>query len=98
MFVYAGAVTSGNMAGQYAQGISVFDLDVTSGELSLLQTVDGLHNPTWVAIHPTKPVLYAGERQTNVFGPGEALAGTLTSFTIGADGRLTLLDRQPSGG
>src|SRR5262249_6719248 len=62
------------------------------------QTVKGLHNPTFLALHPELPVLYAGERQTNVFGPGETLLGAMTSLTIGGDGQLTLLHRQPSGG
>jgi 6-phosphogluconolactonase len=98
MFVYVGALTAGNLAGEHAEGISVFEMDTTSGSLALVQTVADLHNPSFLAIHPELPVLYAGERQTTVFGPGEALAGSITSFTIAADGRLSLLNRQPSGG
>jgi len=98
MFAYVGALTSGNMAGEYARGVSVFAVDPTSGVMDHVQTVEGLQNPTWVAVHPTHPVVYAGERHTNVFGPGEALNGTLTTFTVSPDGRLTLLSRQPSAG
>src|SRR4051794_15816234 len=96
MFVYVGAITSGNMAGEFAQGISVLDLDSASGKLTQVQIVAGLDSPSFLAIHPSLPVLYAGERHTTTYGPGEALSGDITSFTIGTDGRLTLFARQPS--
>ena len=49
-------------------------------------------------MHPELPIVYAGERYTRVFGPGKALNGAITSLRVGGDGRLAVLDRQPSGG
>jgi 6-phosphogluconolactonase len=87
----------GNM-GDENEGIAVFELDMHSGELSHRQAVRGLRNPTFLALHPTLPVLYAGERETTTWGPVETMAGLMTSLTIGPDGHLTLLDRQAAPG
>jgi 6-phosphogluconolactonase len=87
----------GNM-GEENEGISVFHLDPSTGALQPRQVVRGLRNPTFLAIHPNLPVLYAGERETTTWGPIEAIAGSMTSLTVGADGTLTVLGRQPSPG
>ena len=50
----------GNM-GEANVGISVFDLDMTSGALTPIQAVRGLRNPSFLAIHPTLPLLYAAD-------------------------------------
>jgi 6-phosphogluconolactonase len=79
-----------------AEGIGVFRLDPASGALSHLQTVGGLNNPTFVALHPTRPLLYTVERQIDE--PGLE-TGAVTAFAVDAQtGALTLLNRQPSGG
>jgi 6-phosphogluconolactonase len=87
----------GNM-GEENDGISVFHLDTSTGELQSRHVVRGLRNPSFLALHPKLPVLYAGERETTTWGPIEAIAGSMTSFTIGVDGNLTVLGRQPSPG
>ena len=51
----------GNM-GEDRVGITVLDLDMASGALTQIQTVRGLRNPTFLAMHPTLPLLYAAER------------------------------------
>ena len=68
----------GNM-GEENQGIAVFQLDTSSGALSLVQSVRGLRNPTFLAIHPSRPLLYAGERETTTWGPIETQAGSITT-------------------
>ncbi len=98
MFVYVGALTSGDPSGSNATGISVLNLDTSTGALTHLQTLEGLQNPSFLVVHPEQAVIYTGERYTSVFGPGEALNGAITSLRVGADGRLSVLDRQPSGG
>jgi 6-phosphogluconolactonase len=87
----------GNM-GDENEGIAVFHLDPSSGALRHQHAVRGLRNPSYLALHPTLPVLYAGERETTTWGPIEAMAGAMTSLTIGADGNLTVLGRQPAPG
>jgi 6-phosphogluconolactonase len=78
----------GNM-GEDKVGITVFDLDMASGALTQIQTVRGLRNPTFLAMHPTMSLLYAAERETTTWGPVEALAGQITPLAIASDGHLT---------
>jgi 6-phosphogluconolactonase len=87
----------GNM-GEGNPGILVYDLDPTSGTLTHLQTLTGLRNPSYLALHPTLPLLYAGERETTTWGPVETIAGNVTTVAIGDDGRLSIADRVPSPG
>ena len=77
--------------GDENEGIAVFELDMHSGQLTHRQAVRGLRNPTFLALHPSLPVLYASERETTAWGPFETMAGLMTSLTIGSDGELTLL-------
>ncbi|MBV9326856.1 MAG: lactonase family protein [Chloroflexi bacterium] len=87
----------GNM-GEEKVGITVFDLDATSGELRHLQDVRGLRNPTYLAAHPAQRLLYAAERETTTWGPIEAFAGQITTLTIGSNGTLAVKDRLAIGG
>jgi 6-phosphogluconolactonase len=89
----------GNM-GEEKAGINVYDLDTTTGALRHVQAVSGLRNPTYLACHPTLPLLYAAERETTTWGPIETIAGAIATFEIGGDGQLTLRDRvvAPGGG
>ncbi len=87
----------GNM-GEEKAGISVFSVDRATGALSLVQTVSGLRNPTFLATHPTLPLLYAGERETTTWGPIETIAGAITTLRIGPDGTLDAFGREPAGG
>src|SRR5258708_28436854 len=61
----------------------VFD-DATGAVRHLGNAAGGLISPAYLALHPSKPVLYAAEW---------ARAGRLTAFAIGSDGTL---ERQSS--
>jgi 6-phosphogluconolactonase len=87
----------GNM-GEDKPGLNVFDLDARSGVLTHVQSVTGLRNPTYLACHPTLPLLYAAERETTTWGPIEAIAGSISTLTIGNDGTLALRERIAVGG
>jgi 6-phosphogluconolactonase len=87
----------GNM-GEQNEGIAVFELDERSGKLTHLQAVTGLRNPSYLALHPARPVLYAAERETTTWGPNETLAGAMTSLTVKPDGTLSPLGREPAPG
>ena len=50
--------------GEDKVGVNVFDLDARTGALTNIQSVSGLRNPTYLAGHPTLPLLYAAERET----------------------------------
>jgi 6-phosphogluconolactonase len=87
----------GNM-GEDKPGISVFELDPSTGALKQLQSIRGLRNPTYLACHPKLPLLYAAERETTTWGPIETIAGSISTFAVGEDGRLTARDRLAVGG
>src|SRR3954454_6228069 len=84
----------GNM-GEDKVGITVFDLDASTGELRHVQDVRGLRNPTYLAVHPEHPLLYAAERETTTWGPVEAFAGQITTLAMGSDGTVSVRDRLP---
>jgi len=92
MFVYVGTFTGETGA----RGISVYRMDGRSYVLTHVQTVPGLLSPSFLALHPTRPFLYAVERQLVADGAG---VGAVAAFAIDeASGMLTLLNRQASGG
>ena len=49
--------------GSYAEvkdvGISHWDLDLTTGKLTKIDSISGIRNPSFLAIHPNKKSLYA---------------------------------------
>ncbi|MGH2371587.1 MAG: lactonase family protein, partial [Chloroflexota bacterium] len=91
-FVYIGTYTAQGKA----EGIYVYRMDDASGALEHVQTVSGLNSPTFLALHPQQPFLYAVERQGNFEGLN---TGAVSAFAVDpATGHLTLLNRQPSGG
>ncbi len=73
-----------------ASGVGVYRMDPASGALAHAATVDGPANPSYLALHPRLPMLYAVE---------EVKAGMVSAFRFDpASGAAVLLNRQPSGG
>ena len=73
-----------------ASSINVYRMDPASGALAHAATVDGPTNPSYLALHPHLPVLYAVE---------EIEAGMVSAFRFdAASGAAVLLNRQSSGG
>lgn len=92
MLVYVGTYTGPGKA----EGIYVYRLAPDSGALTHVQTVTGLNSPTFLAVHPQQPFLYAVERQMEGEDAG---TGAVSALAVDpASGRLTLLNRQASGG
>jgi 6-phosphogluconolactonase (cycloisomerase 2 family) len=88
LFAYVGCYTTPERRG-HGNGINVYRVDRRSGAFTHVQRLDGLENPSFLAIDPTGRHLYSvhGDRS-------EA-----TSFAIdGPTGRLRLLNRQSTGG
>jgi 6-phosphogluconolactonase len=85
----------GEPMGLPSEGIERFLFDAETGALSFVDCFPGLRSPSFLAGHPTLPVLYAVERQ---FAGGRASEGALSSFVIEPDGTLRALARIPSGG
>lgn len=79
---------------QTSRGIYVARFDTATGTIGPLELAAETRQPGFLALHPDRRHLYAiGETGE----PGEA-AGCLVAFAIDpADGRLTLVNRQPTG-
>src|SRR5919106_1290570 len=88
--VYVGTYTDGA-----SRGIYRVDLDLSSGRASEPSLVGEATNPSFLAWHPTRDVLYAVS-ETNTLGPEKA--GAVIAFTVGTGGGLTKIAEQSSGG
>lgn len=86
----------GTYTGEKSQGIYAARLDLESGQLSAPQLAAETTNPSFLARHPTRDLLYA----VNEIGTYEGKpSGSVSAFAIDrASGTLRLLNRQPSGG
>src|SRR5688572_11987371 len=88
--VYFGTDTGGQ-----SKGIYVSTFDETSGALSPPRLAAAIGNPGFLTTHPSKPLLYS-------VAAGRAADGSwkeeVAAFAVQQDGRLVLLNAQPSGG
>jgi 6-phosphogluconolactonase len=99
VFGYVGALTGRLADGVGNPAITVLEVEPGSGALSCVQTLDGLESPTYLALHPRLPVLYAGERHWPPMGAQSPGSGSITTLSIEpATGHLTVTGRRPSGG
>jgi 6-phosphogluconolactonase len=86
----------GTYTGPKSQGIYTANFDAATGKLSPPELAASSKNPTFLALHPKRPVLYAVEEISDFRGGHE---GGVSAFSIDRKtGRLTLLNQQPSGG
>lgn len=79
----------GTYTGPQSKGIYRSTLDDETGQLSAPQLVAAAQNPSFLALSPDGRYLYAAL---------EAGGGAVGAWAIGADGELTALNQQPSGG
>jgi 6-phosphogluconolactonase len=80
----------------HADGINVYSLDPSSGAMTLIQTVQGAINPTFLALDSTKRRLYAVNAVPEIDGHS---GGAISAYAVDPlSGRLTYLNRQSSGG
>ena len=86
----------GTYTGAKSKGIYVSRLDAATGKLSVPELAAESVNPSFLAIHPNRRVLYAVGEVGNF---GGKKSGALSAFSINPQtGKLTLLNQQPSGG
>jgi len=84
--VYVGTYTKGE-----SEGIYRLEFDDETGALSHKGLAGAIENPSFLAIHPSAPVLYAAARKGD--------AQVVAAFRIESDsGLLTPLNEQPAGG
>ena len=85
-FAYVGTYTSSGSAGIY-----VYTVDAATGQLTQSSTAKS-NNPSFIAFHPNKRVLYAVSEE------GE-LKGIISAFAIDPKtGALSLINQQPTNG
>jgi 6-phosphogluconolactonase len=82
---YLGTYTRGDKS----KGIYVGKLNAETGKLGPIELAAEAANPSFVALSPNGKFLYA---------VAEAGGGGVSAFSVGADGKLTKLNEQPTGG
>lgn len=91
LLVYVGTYT-----GEKSKGIYVSRLDLGSGALTPPELAAEIPNPSFLAVHPSRPLLYAVNEVGTFDGKP---TGSVSAFAVdAASGQLTPLNRQPSGG
>jgi 6-phosphogluconolactonase len=96
---YVGALTGDPAAGNVGIGLTVLGVEPGSGALESIQTLSDLHSPTYLAVHPSLPVLYAGERHWPPMGAQSPGSGSITTLAIDPQsGYVRVQARRPSGG
>ncbi|MPZ16323.1 MAG: beta-propeller fold lactonase family protein [Luteitalea sp.] len=91
LFVYVGTYTNGE-----SKGIYLLRMDPRTGQLSEPTLAAEAKSPSFLAVHPTKRVLYAVNEISG--NDGDRPGGAVSAFAIGPDGSLTLLNEQSSRG
>jgi len=92
LLVYVGTYTTGAST---SKGIYALRLDAKTGQLSAPELAVEVVSPSFLALHPSKPLLYAiSETAKFQDKPG----GGVTAFKIEKNGTLTKLNEQGSGG
>ena len=88
--IYLGTYTDGA-----SRGIYRLALDPANAHLSEPVLVAQAVNPSFLAWHPSQPVLYAVSETDTV---GAAKSGAVMAFRIDGSGGLTQINQEPSGG
>lgn len=89
--VYVGTYTGGGSGGIYR-----CRLDLSDGTLQRPTLAAEARNPSFLALHPTRPVLYA---VSELYGVAGGKSGAVSTVAIQPKtGDLKLLNQQPTGG
>lgn len=90
--VFIGTNTGGKSA---SKGIYLTDFDPATGKLGEPALAAEYKSPGFLALHPTKPILYACGQPATPFADG---SDSVAAFAIGADHGLKFLGEASSGG
>ncbi len=86
----------GTYTGEQSRGIYMSQLDLATGALSPAELAAEAKNPSFLAIHPNRPFVYA---VSEVADAGGKPTGAVSAFAMDpASGKLTLLNQQSSQG
>ena len=81
-FIYVGTFTGVDDHGGGAEGIYVCRMDRTTGAVELVHTVPDVPNPSFLTLHPERPLLYAVNAVPEIDGYA---GGTVSAFFGGPD-------------
>ena len=85
----------GTYTGAKSKGIYMSRFDPATGKLSAAGLAAETQSPSFLALHPDGRFLYAVGESSLL---GESKQGGVSAFAIAPDGKLKLLNTQPSGG
>jgi 6-phosphogluconolactonase len=89
LLVYVGTYTSGK-----SEGIYLYRLNLSSGELKHVTTTKGVKDPSYLALAPNRRYLYAVNEVEEFSGKK---SGAISAFSVNQQtGELKLLNQQPS--
>ena len=84
ILAYVGAYTPNG------QGIYLFSVDLSTGDLTQIKVVAAVPSPSWIALHPNKAFLYAVNEISNFNG---TTSGSVSAFSVNpSTGDLTFLN------
>jgi 6-phosphogluconolactonase len=88
--IYTGTFTS-----EGAEGIYLCEFNNLTGEISLVKTIKGIDNPSFLKVSPDKKLLYAVTRPPVA---AEESGGYVNAYRIQPDGNLQFINKQVSNG
>ena len=101
-FVFVGTYTepilfgTGQILRGKGKGIHVYHFDTLSGALEPCGLAEGVRNPSYLAIHPSRRYLYAVNEYKEFEGRA---SGAISAFALDPDsGKLTFINQKPTGG
>ncbi|HUZ18059.1 MAG TPA: lactonase family protein [Spirochaetia bacterium] len=102
VLVYVGTYTdpilfgSGEVFQGKGEGIYIYSMDRSTGGMTLVNTVRGVTNPSYLAFDPSGRFAYAVNELKEYEGKA---SGSVSSFAVEQDGHnLRFLNKQPTGG
>lgn len=97
-FAYVGTYTGAVANGGNGQGIYLYEMNSTTGELVLIKLAADAASPSCLVLHPSRKYLYAGNEITS-FPSAHGNGGSVTGYAIDAEsGNLELLNAVSSEG
>jgi len=101
IYVYVGTYTcpirfgTGQILEGKGKGIYLLELDYNTGKLKHLETFYNIINPSYLVLNNTHKSLYAVNELKEFEGKA---SGSVSSFAVSEDGRLTYINTQATGG
>lgn len=89
--VYIGTYTGGK-----SEGVYMLRLDTETGKLENLELAGAVENPSFLALHPEKPLLYSVGQGVDAAGKHRGMASALAMNPL--DGKLALINQEATVG